>query len=142
MGALAVHLDDMPVDLVFGDRVLADSETVASVGLFHGAVVHLICCLPALKALTASADSSARLWDAEGSGRCETRFQHDNQVNEALFSRPDATLVLTASDDCSARIWQVQSGACLAIFAHQSRVSSARFSPDCSQALTASDDCT
>lgn len=54
--------------------------------------------------LTASADSTAGLWDA--TGKHLTRFVHNNEVNHAIFSQ-NSKEVLTASEDNTARRWQL-----------------------------------
>ena len=54
--------------------------------------------------VTASADRTARVWDAQ-TGAALTSFSgHTNQVVTASFS-PDGSRVVTASVDRTARIW-------------------------------------
>ena len=88
--------------------------------------------------LTASLDSTARLWDT-ASGRELHRFLHDGSVNSAVFS-PDAGAILTASDDKTARLWDAAGGQELRRFSHNGSVTSAFFSPDGRTILTASRD--
>ena len=47
--------------------------------------------------LTASADKTAKLWDA-ASGKLIASFAHQDSVNDAAFS-PDGARILTASAD-------------------------------------------
>jgi WD40 repeat protein len=94
------------------------------------------------RVLTASFDSTARLWEAE-SGKLLGSFQgHTGPVDSAVFS-PDGRQVLTASLDATARLWEAESGKLLATFqGHTGPVVSAVFSPDGRQVLTASFDST
>ena len=60
--------------------------------------------------LTASADGTARLWDAEsGAPKNNIIFRHDGEVLAANFSH-DATLIVTAGKDGTARIWSSSDG--------------------------------
>ena len=53
--------------------------------------------------LTASADKTAKLWDA-ASGKLIASFDHQDSVKNAAFS-PDGTRILTASADHTAKLW-------------------------------------
>jgi WD40 repeat protein/class 3 adenylate cyclase/tRNA A-37 threonylcarbamoyl transferase component Bud32 len=92
------------------------------------------------RVLTASADKSARLWEAE-SGKLLGIFQgHTDKIYRAVFS-PDGRRVLTASSDNTARLWEADGGKLLATFqGHTGRVQSAVFSPDGRRVLTGSGD--
>jgi WD40 repeat protein len=82
--------------------------------------------------LTASADGTARIWDAsDGELRRVLLEPSAESINEASFS-PDGKLVATASDDGTTRIWDAGSGRQLEVLAepNRSRVTSAAFSPD------------
>ena len=80
--------------------------------------------------VTASADSTARLWDAASGRPVATLTGHTDHVTSAAFSR-DGTRVLTASADRTARLWDASSGNAIATLAgHTDRVTSAAFSPD------------
>ena len=68
--------------------------------------------------LTASADNTAKLWDA-ASGKLIASFAHqDADVNDAAFS-PDGARILTASADKTAKLWDAASGKLIASFDHQ-----------------------
>jgi WD40 repeat protein len=56
--------------------------------------------------VTASADATARLWDAKTGGAIAILSGHDAAVLGTAFS-PDAVRVVTASADKTARIWDV-----------------------------------
>ena len=86
--------------------------------------------------LTASADHSAKLWDA-ASGELIYTFAHQDGVYCGAFS-PDSTRILTASADGTAKLWDAASGKLVASFAHQDTVRRATFSPDGTRILTAS----
>ena len=70
--------------------------------------------------LTASADNTAKLWDA-ASGKLIASFAHQDAVYNAMFS-PDGARILTASADKTAKLWDAASGKLIASFAHQSAV--------------------
>jgi WD40 repeat protein len=54
--------------------------------------------------LTASADKTARVWDAETAKQLLVLTGHARDVTAASFS-PEGRRVLTASDDGTVRIW-------------------------------------
>ncbi len=88
--------------------------------------------------LTASRDTTARLWEAS-SGKLLAALQgHTDTVQAAVFS-PDGSRVLTVSEDHTARLWEASSGKLLATLqGHTGTVQAAAFSPDGSRVLTAS----
>jgi len=88
--------------------------------------------------LTASADKTAKLWDA-ASGKLITSFAHQEEVFQAEFSS-DGTLILTASRDKTAKLWDAASGKLIASFDHPDGLYHAAFSPDGARILTASGD--
>ena len=99
--------------LVLGKRVLPDvgNLSLADVGIEDGAVVYLIR-KPALHLLTASHDSSAKIWNLV-TGEClQTLSGHTNVLESAVFSA-DGCLVLTVSHDYTAKIWSVTRGICM-----------------------------
>jgi dipeptidyl aminopeptidase/acylaminoacyl peptidase len=55
---------------------------------------------------TASADKTARVWDAESGQPLTEPLPHDGAVKSALFS-PDGKRMVTASDDGIARVWDI-----------------------------------
>ncbi|SBT05819.1 WD-40 repeat protein [Candidatus Accumulibacter aalborgensis] len=91
-------------------------------------------------ALTASDDSTARLWDLLSGRELHILRGHEGQVSSAHFSA-DGKAALTAGDDSTARLWDVSSGRELHVLrGHEGPLWSARFSPDGQTVLTASDD--
>ena len=88
--------------------------------------------------LTASADKTAKLWDA-ASGKLLASFDHQASVHHGAFS-PDGARILTASADNTAKLWDAASGKLIASFVHQDTVRWAAFSPDGARILTASVD--
>ncbi len=88
------------------------------------------------RVLTASYDTTAKLWDREGKILAEFKG-HNGWIYSAVFS-PDGSRVLTASLDNTAKLWD-REGKILGQFkGHTSGVTSAVFSPDGSRVLTAS----
>ena len=67
--------------------------------------------------LTASADNTAKLWDA-ASGKLIASFDHQDTVYEAAFS-PDGARILTASADNTAKLWDAASGKLIVSFDHE-----------------------
>jgi len=90
--------------------------------------------------LTASADSTARLWDTRGA-RMATLSGHTGAVTSAVFS-PDGQRILTASADSTARLWDKNGAPLATLSGHTGAVASAVFSPDGQRILTASADST
>ena len=86
--------------------------------------------------MTASADKTAKLWDA-ASGKLIASFAHQASVYYGAFS-PDGAQILTASADNTAKLWDTASGKQIASFAHQDTVRWGAFSPDGARILTAS----
>jgi hypothetical protein len=56
------------------------------------------------RVVTASADNTARLWDANTGAGLAMLLGHEGEVHSAVFS-PDGSRVVTASADNTARIW-------------------------------------
>src|SRR5208283_3502762 len=70
--------------------------------------------------LTASADKTAKVWDA-ASGKLLASFDHQDWIWHAAFSS-DGARILTASVDHSAKLWDAASGKPIASFHHQDEV--------------------
>jgi WD40 repeat protein len=91
------------------------------------------------RVVTASADGTARVWDA-AAGTVLAVLSHDREVYAAEFSR-DGKHVVTASADGRGRVFDADSGEFLTILQpHFGEVKDARFSPDGQRVVTASDD--
>jgi WD40 repeat protein len=90
--------------------------------------------------VTASNDTTARLWDAESGKEIAVLKGHTSTVLSAVFS-PDGKRVVTASWDKTARLWDAASGKAIAeLRGHTDAVLSAAFSPDGKRVVTASND--
>ena len=61
------------------------------------------------RVVTASADKTARLWDALTGKPIGEPMKHEARVNSAQFS-PDGQRVVTASADNTARLWDALTG--------------------------------
>jgi len=91
--------------------------------------------------VTAGWDHSAKVWDAVNGTPLQKLTGHSGQVNSAVFSPRDGTIVLTASDDGTARLWRVAAGELLRQpLAHPAAVRDAAFSDDAQRIATACDD--
>ncbi len=92
------------------------------------------------RAVTASSDKTARVWDARSGQPLTGPLRHEGNVSSAQFS-PDGQRVVTASEDKTARVWDARTGLALnQPLRHQDVVMSARFSPDGQRVVTASTD--
>jgi WD40 repeat protein/tRNA A-37 threonylcarbamoyl transferase component Bud32 len=90
--------------------------------------------------VTASDDSTVRVWDAATGQRLLTLLGHTNKVASAAFS-PDGRRIVTASWDYTAQVWDAQRGARqLILKGHTRPVLSAAFSPDGRRIVTTSQD--
>jgi len=92
--------------------------------------------------VTASADKTARLWDATSGAELQSFVGHTGEVNSCASS-PDGQLVVTGSDDRTTRLWDTTTGKELQRFlGHTSSVTCCAMSSDSRQIATASQDLT
>lgn len=123
-----------------GESLLLDDDAccLRTAGVSDGALVHLVVQSGGFL-ITASKDSSVRLW-CLATGSCQqTYFGHSAAVL-SLDTSPSFHLLATASADCSARLWDVETGRCIWVLeGHSASVFSVRFSAG-PFLLTASDD--
>ena len=90
--------------------------------------------------ITASQDSTARIWNATTGKEMLALQGHKGGVHSAAFS-PDGTRIVTASQDKTARIWDAATGQkMLVLQGHRGGVNSAAFSPDGTRIVTTSQD--
>src|SRR5215471_17350759 len=90
------------------------------------------------RVVTASADNTARIWDADSGKEIALLQGHTDTVGSAGFS-PDGKRAVTASADNTARIWDADSGEEITLLkGHTRGVLSAGFSPDGKRVVTAS----
>jgi WD40 repeat protein len=92
--------------------------------------------------VTASDDTTARVWDSVTGKLQATLSGHRGALWDAAFS-PDGKLIVTASSDKSAIVWDAATGEKSVILkGHSAVVETAAFSPDGTRVVTASDDTT
>lgn len=93
-----------------------------------------------LTILSASRDSTLRLWDARTGEIIHTLQGHTAGVSDCSFNS-DERYVLSGSQDHTLRLWDVQSGECLHIYqGHTDEVTSCAFSPNGLYILSSSKD--
>jgi WD40 repeat protein len=92
------------------------------------------------RVITASRDSTAKLWDTQGNLITDFRG-HRGEVYRAVFSK-DGQRILTASSDSTARLWDINGNSLSVFKGHHGIVINAIFSPDGTYVLTASRDST
>ena len=89
------------------------------------------------RALTASGDTTAKLWDLDANRLAEDLLGHRGWVSTAAFA-PDERTVLTASQDGTARIWDAPAGSARARSSTPApRRRARRFAADGKSVLTA-----
>jgi len=89
--------------------------------------------------VTASGDSTARLWDATTGAPVGEPLQHSAPVHFAAFS-PDSRLVVTAAQDNTAKIWESATARLVNSLDHPSYVWCVEFRPDGTQFATGCED--
>jgi eukaryotic-like serine/threonine-protein kinase len=124
---------------VFQEIRAADAQFAVLAG--HGAIVTSAAYSPdGTRIVTASADKTARIWDARTGAELAVLSGHGDIILSAAYS-PDGTRIVTASYDKTARIWDARTGAELAVLSgHGDHVRSAAYSPDGTRIVTASAD--
>ncbi|WP_437996002.1 hypothetical protein WMF26_33085 [Sorangium sp. So ce185] len=92
------------------------------------------------RVLTASADGTARVWSADGSGEPVVLDDHAGPITAASFS-PDGARVLTGSEDGTTRLWSADgSGEPVVLDDHAGPVTAAAWSGDGARVVVASRD--
>jgi WD40 repeat protein len=95
------------------------------------------------RVVTASQDTTARVWDVDTGEELAALRGHDDWVWRAEFST-DGRRVVTASKDGTARLWDAGDGRELAVLAHEADagkgVWTAAFAADGTRVVTAGDD--
>jgi TIR domain/WD domain, G-beta repeat len=122
--------------VLYGAR-LAQRERVILLG-HTGRINAAVYAPDGSRILTASDDSTARLWDSDGKLLAVLKG-HTGRVNTAVFA-PDGRRILTASDDSTARLWDRDGKALVTLQGHSSPVTTAVFAPDDGRILTGSSD--
>ena len=96
------------------------------------------------RAVTASADGTARIWDPDSGAELLRLVGHSGGISSLLFT-PDGRSIVTGSDnpDHSARIWNASTGAEQARFVgHTGSIAGLAVSPDGTRVATGSFDTT
>ena len=103
-----------------------------------GVVLSVVFSADGAHVLSASDDSSIKLWDAATGALIRTFEGHSGSVRSIVFS-PDGTRVLSGSSDQTMKLWDAATGAVLRTFEpHENWVRSVAFSADGNYALSGS----
>ncbi|WP_438017787.1 protein kinase [Sorangium sp. So ce315] len=137
---LAVLREVEPPDVPRGWAVLARSALASGIAravLSHPDLVMRADYSPDGKRIvTACADGTAQVWNADGSGEPLVLRGHGDRVSSAVFS-PDGTRIVTSSWDKTAWVWNADgSGEPLVLRGHERGLFSAAFSPDGKRIVT------
>jgi WD40 repeat protein len=89
--------------------------------------------------VSASADGTARVWDAGTGGLQHVLTGHDQAVNSAVFSR-DGRRVITGGSDGTVRIWDLAGGDVQVRHGHVGSVRRVALAPDGAQVASAGQD--
>ncbi|WP_438026678.1 nSTAND1 domain-containing NTPase [Sorangium sp. So ce233] len=90
--------------------------------------------------VTACADETVRVWNADGTGEPVILRGHEDRVSSATFSR-DGKRIVTASNDKTVRVWNADgTGNPVVLRGHKDGVTSAAFSPDGKRVVSGSYD--
>jgi WD40 repeat protein len=94
----------------------------------------------ARRILSACADSTLKIWDAESGAELIVLASHERKVRACAYS-PDGERIVSASEDRTLKIWDAGSGEQLLTLAgHLSNVTSCAYSPDGRRIVSGSDD--
>ncbi|MCK9385803.1 MAG: NACHT domain-containing protein [Nevskia sp.] len=90
--------------------------------------------------VSASGDTTLRIWDAE-TGACRSVLRgHENRVTGCAWS-PDGHAIVSANEDKTLRIWDPETGACRSVLrGHENTVTACAWSPDGHAIVSANED--
>jgi len=102
-----------------------------------GAPLHPLTCS---QIVTASADGTARLYNAYNGNCSSILIGHEGEISKVTFN-PQGTKVLTASSDKTALLWETETGDCLQrLEGHSDEVFSCAFNYQGDAIITGSKD--
>ncbi|MEG4414992.1 hypothetical protein Q5692_29830, partial [Microcoleus sp. C2C3] len=91
-------------------------------------------------AISASSDSTLKIWDTETGRELKTLTGHSDSVT-AVALAPDGKTAISASEDRTLKIWDTETGSELkTLTGHSNRVTAVALAPDGKTAISASDD--
>lgn len=107
----------------------------------HSESVNRVSLMPCgTRALSASKDGTARVWDLERGDTLRILKGHDGDVTDVI-ALPDGRRAVSASADGTLRLWDLESGATIRVFSgHRRRVNRLAISADGRRLLSAASD--
>jgi WD40 repeat protein/tRNA A-37 threonylcarbamoyl transferase component Bud32 len=141
LSGFAAEVPELRAEAGEGSAYLWEVSTGKAVPLKHAGAVTFAGFSPdGRRVVTASADRTARLWDAATGAAVSPPLEHRAKVRYAEFA-PDGLVVATTSDDRTARLWDAASGEPLGPpLRHKEAVLDASFSADGRRLVTAGAD--
>ncbi|MBY5904156.1 TIR domain-containing protein [Rhizobium leguminosarum] len=141
IGSGAFSPDGSRLATISADTVkLWDGKTGTPIGAMeHTKPVNSVAFSPDSKLIvTASTDTTARVWDAMTGAPIGSAMKHGGPIDSVSFSSGGQRILTASDEDATARVWDATTGAPIGKVIES--VSFAAFSPDGSSVITASDD--
>lgn len=130
--------EEGPLQLLLGESCLAGPLPLCSAGVRDGAVLDVLRC-EGRCLLTASADGTVRLWDAEHGAHLGSLQQ--GEWATSLDFHAESLQLAVGLFDCTVKIWSLQHCSCrLTLRGHQGPVMSVAFNVDATLLATGSYD--
>ena len=141
--AMRLDLGDTSRELMHRRRIesiLENCPRLVALGAHAGWILYAEFSPDGRRVVTASADGTGRVWDAETGEPITPPLRHEDEVEMAVFS-PDGKRVVTASHDHTGQIWDADDGVPVGPpLRHAAELSHVAVSSDSARVVTASRD--